>query len=95
MNKNTLVKNIAKRLEKHNIEMHKIVNEVLGEIVEELKKGNKVNLSGFGTFEVRKRASRVGRDPQTGDQIQLPETITAGFSASKKLRQIIANNNPQ
>ena len=92
MNKSSLIKKIAIKLEKHNNEMQHIVNEIFSEITDQLKNGNKVNLSGFGTFEVRKRCKRKGRDPQTGKTIQLPESLTAGFSASKKLKNIIENN---
>ena len=53
------------------------------------KKGDKVVVTGFGTFMVRSRAARTGRNPQTGAEIQIPATKTPGFTAGKTLKRLI------
>lgn len=54
-----------------------------------LRKGDKVVFSGFGTFLVRSRRSRTGRNPKTGDSLQLPDMKTIGFIASKSLKKMV------
>ena len=54
-----------------------------------LKKEKKVTLVGFGTFEARKRASRTGRNPQTGKEIQIPAKVVPAFSAGKKFKDAV------
>jgi DNA-binding protein HU-beta len=92
MNKDQLIKRIAQKLNKHNTEVKKIVDSLFEELITEIGTGNKVNIVGFGSFESRKRASRVGRDPQTGDKIYLPETKTPAFSAGNALRSAVKSN---
>ena len=65
------------------------VNSVFGLITDALKRNEKVVVTGFGTFMVRKRAQRKGRNPQTGAEIQIPSTKTPGFTAGKSLKRII------
>jgi len=65
------------------------VNTVFSSITAAMKRGEKVVVTGFGTFMVRKRASRKGRNPQTGAEIQIPATKTPGFTAGKSLKRII------
>jgi DNA-binding protein HU-beta len=65
------------------------VNAVFGLITDALKRNEKVVVTGFGTFMVRKRAQRKGRNPQTGAEIQIPSTKTPGFTAGKSLKRII------
>ena len=55
-----------------------------------LKKGNSIGLIGFGTFEVRTRAAREGRNPQTGDPIKIPEKKVPAFKAGKNLRDAVS-----
>lgn len=54
-----------------------------------LKKGEKVTLTGFGTFEVRQRAARMGRNPQTGASLHIPATKTPAFKAGKSLKEAV------
>ena len=54
-----------------------------------LKKGDKVQLVGFGTFEVRKRAARVGQNPQTGEKIKIPASKAPAFKAGKALKELV------
>ncbi|KKP67493.1 MAG: DNA-binding protein HU [Candidatus Roizmanbacteria bacterium GW2011_GWC2_35_12] len=54
-----------------------------------MKRGEKVVVTGFGTFMVRRRAARKGRNPQTGAEIQIPATKTPGFTAGKSLKRLV------
>jgi DNA-binding protein HU-beta len=65
------------------------VNAVFSTMSDTLKRGEKVVVTGFGTFMVRKRASRKGRNPQTGAEIQIPATKTPGFTAGKSLKRMV------
>ena len=58
-------------------------------VVEALKAGDKVQLMGFGTFEVKERAARDGRNPKTGETIQIPESKKVSFTASKVLKDSV------
>ena len=61
----------------------------MGSVTTQLKKGEKVSFSGFGTFSVSKRKARIGRNPQTGDQINIPATKVPVFKAGKHLKEAI------
>ncbi len=62
---------------------------MLGEIAEALKKGERVSISGFGTFSLGSRAARTGRNPQTGATIQIPASKTVRFKAGKALKDAV------
>ena len=62
------------------------VNSALNAITNALKEGDKVTLVGFGTFEVKERAARTGRNPSTGEAIEIPASKTPTFKAGKGLR---------
>ena len=89
MNKEELVQEIAK---KSNV-TQKEAAEVLGALIETIQKtvskGKKVTLVGFGTFEARKRAARVGRNPQTGKEIKIAAKTVPAFSAGKKFKELV------
>ncbi len=65
------------------------VSTVFSTMADAMKRGEKVVVTGFGTFMVRKRASRKGRNPQTGAEIQIPATKTPGFTAGKSLKRLV------
>ncbi len=65
------------------------VNTIFSSITAALKRGEKVVVTGFGTFLVRRRAARKGRNPQTGAEIQIPATKTPGFTAGKSLKRTV------
>ena len=67
----------------------KAVNTMLATITEELKKGEKVSLVGFGTFEVRERPERKGRNPQTGAEITIEASKLPAFKAGKALKDAV------
>ncbi|GIP19608.1 DNA-binding protein HU [Paenibacillus montaniterrae] len=89
MNKTDLINNIAEKngLTKRDVET--VINGFLAEVTEALSKGDKVQLIGFGTFETRKRSGRVGRNPQTGEDINIPESTVPAFKAGNKLKEAI------
>ena len=68
----------------------KAVNTMLATITEELKKGEKVSLVGFGTFEVRERAEKQARNPRTGEVIAVPATKVPAFKAGSALKAKVA-----
>ena len=70
-------------------DIERILNEMNSITVETLAKGEKVAFSGFGSFEVRSRAAHTGRDPRTGEQIDVAETRTVAFRPGKVLKSAI------
>jgi len=89
MTKKQLVDRVAKKvgLTKKTAEI--AVNAVFGNIREAMVKGDKVVVTGFGTFMVRKRATRTGRNPQTGNSIKIMGHKLPGFTAGKTLKRLI------
>ena len=89
MNKTDLINNISSKsgLSKRDVEA--VLNGVLGEITDALASGDKVQLIGFGTFETRKRSSRTGLNPQTGNTIEIPESTVPAFKAGNKLKEAV------
>ncbi|OIS65855.1 DNA-binding protein, partial [Bacillus subtilis] len=65
------------------------VEKVFDTISEALKSGEKVSIPGFGTFEVRERAARKGRNPQTGEEIDIPATKAPAFKPAKALKDAV------
>ena len=86
MNKVTLVTKIAEKsgLSKKQAEL--ALGAFIDSVTEALKEGDKVQLMGFGTFEVKERAARTGRNPSTGETIEIPASKTPAFKAGKGLR---------
>lgn len=89
MTKADLVAQVAKKANLTNKAAKDAVNAVFSTVSETLKRGEKVVVTGFGTFLVRKRAARKGRNPQTGAEIQIPATKTPGFTAGKSLKRMV------
>ena len=83
MNKTELVSSVAEKSELTKKDAEKAVSAVFASIEEALAKGEKVQLVGFGTFEVRERKARTGRNPQTGEEIQIPAAKVPAFKAGK------------
>ena len=69
------------------------VNAVLETITESMKNGEKVQLVGFGTFEVRERKARKAQNPQTKEEITIPATKVPAFKAGKGLKDVVAQKN--
>jgi DNA-binding protein HU-beta len=89
MNKTDLINSIASKsgLNKKNSEA--ALNAFIGSVQDALKGGDKVVLVGFGTFEVRKRAARKGRNPQTKKEITIPASKAPVFKAGKVLKDTV------
>lgn len=89
MNKTELVVAIAEKTELSKKDTEAVLSAFTEVVAEELKKGGKIQLIGFGTFEVSKRAERTGRNPKTGKEIVIPACKTPKFKASKVLKDVI------
>ncbi|OPY58867.1 MAG: DNA-binding protein HU [Pelotomaculum sp. PtaU1.Bin035] len=89
MNKAELISNVAEKTELTKKDSEKAVGAVLDTINEALSKGDKVQLVGFGTFEIRERAARKGRNPQTGEEINIEAARVPVFKAGKALRDSV------
>ena len=83
MNKATLIAKIAEKAELNKKQAEAALNAFTDTIAEALKAGEKVQLMGFGTFEVKERAARTGRKPSTGEIIEIPAKKTPAFKAGK------------
>lgn len=86
MNKTELVDSIAKKTGLTKKDSEAALNAFVESVTESLKKDDKVQLIGFGSFEVRKRAARKGRNPQTKEEIKIPASKAPVFKAGKALK---------
>ncbi len=91
MNKSELVEAVAKAAKSSKAEAQAHVDAVIDTISKSLKKGEKVSITGFGTFEVRKRAARTARNPQTGETIKVKASKAPVFRAGKGLKDLVNN----
>ena len=89
MNKMELVAAIAESAEISKKDAEKALKAFTEVVADELKKGEKVQLVGFGTFEVSERAAREGRNPQTGDTMKIAASKAPKFKAGKALKDLI------
>ncbi len=86
MNKATLIAKIAEQTDLNRKQAENALNAFIDVVTEALKEGDKVQLMGFGTFEVKERAARTGRKPSTGETIEIPAKKIPGFKAGKGLK---------
>ncbi len=89
MQKTDFIKAVAEKTGVSQKETKQVIDAALAVIEEALKRGEKVTLTGFGTFEVRERQARDGVNPQTRAKIKIPATKTPGFSASSTLKDAV------
>ena len=89
MNKAELIAAIAAKTGETKKTAEKLVNAFVETVTEALTEGDKVQLVGFGSFEVRKRAARKGRNPQTKEEIKIPASKAPVFKAGKALKDIV------
>lgn len=89
MNKQELIQEVATATETTKACAEKAVNAVLSSIEKGLKKDKSVQLVGFGTFGVRTRKARTGRNPRTGEPIKIKASRTVGFKAGKGLKEAV------
>ena len=90
MNKTELIAAVAEKAGLTKKDAERVVNATIETITESLVKGDKVQISGFGIFEVKAREARVGRNPRTKQTIQIPATKLPAFKASKTLKDTVA-----
>lgn len=88
-NKAELVTKVSEKTQLTKKEAAIAVDAMIEAIQEDLAKGDKVQLIGFGTFEVRRRAARKGRNPQTGEDIEIPASLVPAFKPGKGLKDAI------
>ena len=89
MNKAELVAAIADMTELSKRDAESALKAFTDVVAEELKKGEKIQLVGFGTFEVSERAARTGRNPQTGEEMTIPASKAPKFKAGKALKDLV------
>ncbi|MBE7391556.1 integration host factor subunit alpha [Lactobacillus sp. UMNPBX9] len=89
MNKTELVEVVAKKMGTTKKEAEAAVSAFTETVKEALAEGKKVQLIGFGNFEVRERAARKGRNPQTGEEIDIPATKVPAFKPGKGFKEVV------
>ena len=88
MLKSELIQKIASRTPRlYQRDIEKIVNTIFDEITQALSEGNRVELRGFGAFSVKNRSARVGRNPKTGERVEIEEKWVPFFKTGKELRR--------
>lgn len=90
MNKTELIAAVAEKVGMSKKDVDAVVNAVIDTIVEEVAKEEKVQIVGFGTFEVRRRSERQGRDPRTNSPITIPASKVPAFKAGKAFKDAMA-----
>jgi DNA-binding protein HU-beta len=89
VNKRALVSEVAKRTDMAKASVARVVDAAIESIKSTVARGQRVTLSGFGTFERRKRAPRIGRNPHTGEAVKIPATNTAMFRPGGEFREAV------
>ncbi|MFR3920384.1 MAG: HU family DNA-binding protein [Clostridia bacterium] len=89
MNKSDLIAAVAAKTGSTKKDAEATINSFVEVVTEALEKGDKVQLVGFGSFEVRKRAARKGRNPQTKEEIKIPASKAPVFKAGKALKDLV------
>ena len=87
MNKSQLIKSVADKSELSQKQVTEALSLIEDTLIETLKTGEKVQLSGFGTFEVRERAERKGRNPKTGEVVSVPACKYLAFVSAKAVKE--------
>jgi DNA-binding protein HU-beta len=89
MNKGDLIENVADETGLSKADSGRAVDAVVGAVTKTLSGGGQVSLVGFGTFSVKRRAARQGRNPRTGETIQIKASNVPGFKAGKALKDAV------
>lgn len=90
MNKTELIASVAQSAGLTKKDTDRVISAAIDAITAALVQGEKVQISGFGTFETKEREARVGRNPHTREAIEIPATRVPGFKPSKALKDIVA-----
>ena len=89
MNKTELIAAVAEKTDVTKKDAEKAVTAVLETVTDALAAGEKVQLVGFGTFEVRTREARTGKNPRTGEPVSIPASKVPAFKAGKALKDVV------
>jgi DNA-binding protein HU-beta len=89
MNKTELIDHVAEAADLSKADAARAVDAVISSVTKALKKGDSVTVVGFGTFQVRERAARTGRNPKTGDTINIAASKNPAFKAGKALKDAV------
>lgn len=89
MNKTELIRAVSQKADISKIKMGFVVDAITDAVTQALAAGDDVSLVGFGSFEVRSRAERQGRNPKTGDEITIPAARVPAFRAGKALKEAV------
>ncbi len=89
MTKGELIASVGKEAKISKASAEKAINAFTNTVMKALRKGDKLALTGFGTFSVAKRRARTGRNPQTGKEIKIPATRVAKFKAGNLLKSTV------
>ena len=92
MTKAELVERVSNQINLTKKQTEVVVNTVFSSITESLSKGKKVELRGFGSFRIRQRNARIGRNPKSGQKVEVPSKKVPFFKAGKELRQLVDNH---
>ena len=92
MTKAELVEKVSDKIHLTKKQTELVVNTVFQSITDSLSDGKKVELRGFGSFRIRERNARVGRDPKSGAQVDVPAKRVPFFKAGKDLRELVDKN---
>ena len=89
MNRTELIDHVAESADLSKADAARAVDAVISSVTKALKKGDSVTVVGFGTFQVRERAARTGRNPKTGDTINIAASKNPAFKAGKALKDAV------
>jgi DNA-binding protein HU-beta len=87
MTKADLIEGLSNRLGLVKIDAERVIDIVLDDIINALKEGERVNISGFGTFAVSMREARTGRNPKTGESVEISASRSVKFKAGKQMKE--------
>jgi DNA-binding protein HU-beta len=90
--KQDVINNVAVKMDCSKVEAEKFLDAVLETISAELVSGNEVGLVGFGTFRIQDRKARKGRNPKTGEEMEIPAVRSPAFRAGKSLKESVNNS---
>lgn len=91
MKKTEIIASLAENIGLTKADVEKVYNATFELFKEELAKGNKISVSGFGTFDISERSEREGRNPQTGETIKIAASKSVKFKAGKELKEKVNN----
>ncbi|HJO36009.1 MAG: HU family DNA-binding protein [Pseudomonadota bacterium] len=89
MNKSQLIEEVANAADLSKADAGRAIDSLVDVIADALKRGDQVSMTGFGTFSIRERAARTGRNPQTGEQIEIKASKVPAFKAGKALKDSV------